>query len=300
MEKMDFWASFLIPLIYVVLFMAAFVGLAVWESRKRRTRKPFGEDVRLTRMPGEYLWRKVIESDATELQWAFGLMIVPVLVGGVVLQVVSRFFNKSLIGLALAAVVFVFLLVFCLRCLLKRWKQRQKYYLAFFGERFVADCLEPLKEKGWFFFHDIQCQGATAKFNLDHVAVGPGGLWLVETKTWRKGRARRGMKEYKIEFDGAKVVWPWGEETESIEEAVENANWLQTFLQNRLGKRFDVFAVLAFPGYYVTERKLGAVRLSNPKNLPLVLTGRGNSVLKAEEIDLIRRQLAALCRDVEF
>ncbi len=296
---MDFWA-FLVPVIYVALFIAAFVGLSVWESRKRGTRKPFGDDVRLTRMPGEYLWRKVIENDVTELQWAFGLMIVPVLVGGTVLQVVSRFFGKSPIGLVLAAVVFVFLLVFCLRCLLKRWRQRQRDYLALFGERFVADCLEPLKEKGWFVFHDIQCDGATKKFNLDHVAVGPGGLWIVETKVRRKGRARPGIDPWVVTFDGVRIIWPMRDDTKSVKQAAWSAQWLQEWLQRQTEKKFDVSVVVAIPGYKVEVKGKEGVRVAQPQKLQDVLIGNGKPMLTADDIKTIRLQLADKCRDVEF
>jgi hypothetical protein len=103
-----------------------------------------------------------------------------------------------------------------------------------------------------------------------------------------------------VTFDGAKIVCPWGDETDAIKQAANNAGWLEDLLQKRLGKKLDVFAVLAFPGYFITERKLGAVRLANPKNLPSVLTGRGNGVLNAEDLKLVRLQLDAQCRDVVF
>ena len=189
MENMEL-REILISVAYAALFMGAFFGVAVWDRRRRRTRKPFGEDVRLLRMPGEYLWRQVIEKDATELQWTIGLMLVPILGGGLALQLAAYFIGKTYTSLVVAIVVFVFVLLVCIRWLVDRLKDREKRYLGFFGERIVADCLEPLKEKGWFIFHDIQCVGATGPFNLDHVAVGPGGIWVIETKTWRKGRVR--------------------------------------------------------------------------------------------------------------
>ena len=290
----------LIFLIYAALFMAVLVAVAWWDRHKRRTRKPFGEDVRLLRMPGEYLFGRVIEHDEWGMEWTFGLMLVPIFAGGFALQIAPYFFGKAYTSLVIAIVVFVFVMLLCIRWLVARLKRRQDDYLGFFGERIVADCLEPLKEKGWFVFHDLQCVGATGKFNLDHVAVGPGGIWVIETKTRRKGRVRPGQKSHEVTFDGAKIVCPWGDETDAIKQAANNSDWLQDLLQKRLGKKFDIFAVLAFPGYYITERKLGAVRLANPKNLPSVLTGRSNGVLNAEDIKLVRLQLDAQGRDVEY
>src|SRR5580692_6619933 len=160
MEKMALW-RFLIPIIYVALFMGLFVGVVFWDRRKRRTRKPFREDVKLTRIPGEYLLQQVIENDASETEWMFGLMVVPVIAGYFALQIAAHFSTKSPIGLIVAVVVFAFAILLCIRCLVARLQARQNKYLGFFGERYVAEFLEPLKEKGWFMFHDIQCIGAT-------------------------------------------------------------------------------------------------------------------------------------------
>jgi hypothetical protein len=66
------------------------------------------------------------------------------------------------------------------------------------------------------------------------------------------------------------------------------------------GREFEVAAVVAIPGYSVIERKLGPVRVANPKNLPIMLKGRGTSVLPPVDIDLLRRQLDEKCRNVEF
>ena len=290
----------LIFAIYAALFMGVFVAVILWVQQKRRTRRPCGKDVRLMRMPREYLWHRVIKHDEFDMLWTFGLMLVPIIVGGVVLQITALFLGKTIAALVIAIVLFVFSMLLCIQRLVIRLRNRSNEYLGFFGERYVAECLEPLKSKGWFIFHDIQCDGATGKFNLDHVAVGPGGIWVVETKTRRKGHVRSGFKENHVTFDGLKIIWPWWDDTTSIRQAANNANWLQKWLQTMTGKKFDIAAVLAFPGFLVEEQKLGGVRLAEPPKLPQVLTGHGKIVLSVDDLDLIRRQLEAKCRDVEY
>jgi Nuclease-related domain len=221
----------LIFIVYAALFIGVPVGVVWWDRYNRRTRKPFGEDARLLRMPGEYLLRRVIEYDASAMQWTFGLMVVPVLAGAVALQILPYFLGKTYTSLVIGLVVFVSAIVQCIWWLVKRLKRRQDDYLGFFGERIVADCLEPLKEKGWFIFHDLQCVGATGPFNLDHVAVGPGGIWVIETKTWRKGNVRPGMKDYEVTFDGTKIIWPHWDDSDSVGQASNNARWLQDWLK---------------------------------------------------------------------
>lgn len=286
---------------YVCIFFGALLGIMWWDRRKQRTRKPFPEDLRLLRMPGEHLWRRVIETDEADLPLWLLVMLIPLPVGAAVLYVVGILFQASLtVAVVVTVVVFVFSLLLCARWFQVRLRRRANDYLGFFGERYVAEWLEPLKADGWFIFHDVPCLGATGKFNLDHVAVGPGGIWVVETKTRRKGRARPGFKEHEVFFDGEKVIWPWGEDKGALRQASNNATWLKEWLKKLTGQDYDVSAVLTFPGYCVIERKLGPVRVVNPKVLPQVLAGRGKEILGKEVIDLVRRQLEAKCRNVEY
>jgi hypothetical protein len=62
MEHMDLW-EILILVAYFVIFMAALYAVVIWDRRNRRIKRPLGEDVKLTRMPGEFLWRQVIVAD---------------------------------------------------------------------------------------------------------------------------------------------------------------------------------------------------------------------------------------------
>jgi hypothetical protein len=286
---------------YLIVFFTILFGIVWWDRRRRRTRKPFPEDLRLLRMPGEYLSRRVIDYEANEFLWLLGAVAIPILVGAVVLQIVASFIKSAPVaGLVLTVVVISFSMLLSARWIQARLQRQADDYLGFFGERYVAEFLDPLKADGWFVFHDLPCEGATGKFNLDHVAVGPGGIWVVETKTRRKGRARPGLKEHEVVFDGVKIILPWGDDVDGLKQASNNAHWLGDWLQKMTGKSFDIAAVLTFPGYCVIERKLGPVRVVNPKHLGQVLISRGRAVLNSDDIDLVRRQLEQRCRNVEY
>jgi len=60
------------------------------------------------------------------------------------------------------------------------------------AERATERLLAPLTAEGWHAVHDID----TGRGNLDHVVVGPGGVYLLETKA-RHGRTR---------FEGDRLV----------------------------------------------------------------------------------------------
>ncbi|HEX6152222.1 MAG TPA: nuclease-related domain-containing protein [Solirubrobacterales bacterium] len=49
------------------------------------------------------------------------------------------------------------------------------------GEEAVGQILESLSETGWHVIHDV----SLGRGNIDHVVVGPGGLFTVETKSHR-------------------------------------------------------------------------------------------------------------------
>ena len=294
MNTLLFWFG------YLTIFVLALCAVLWWDRRRRRTKPPFPENLKLLRMPGEYLWQRVPDNDESDPQWLLLVMLVPLVAGAAVLQVVSKLQLSLATRSVVTVIALAFSLLLCVRWYQGRLQRRADDYLGFFGERYVAECLDPLKAQGWFIFHDIPCVGGAGPFNLDHVALGPGGVWVVETKTRRKGRTRPGRKEHEVVFDGAQIIWPWWEETESLKQAADNAHWLRELIEKLTGKAFDVAAVLTFPGYYVIERRLGPVRVVNPKLLPQVLVARGNSVLSDADIDLIRRQLEEKCRNVEY
>src|SRR4051812_33261348 len=51
------------------------------------------------------------------------------------------------------------------------------------GEESTARILGVLSAEGWRVFHDVRWPGR-AQANIDHVLVGPGGVFVVDTKSW--------------------------------------------------------------------------------------------------------------------
>ncbi len=55
------------------------------------------------------------------------------------------------------------------------------------GEQRTARLLSPLERQGWVVLHDLAVPGSRA--NLDHLVIGPGGVFVVDSKRYR-GRLR--------------------------------------------------------------------------------------------------------------
>jgi hypothetical protein len=63
------------------------------------------------------------------------------------------------------------------------------------GERRTARLLDALERHGWAVLHDLAVPGSRA--NIDHLAIGPGGVFVIDSKHYR-GR---------LQLDGAGRLW---------------------------------------------------------------------------------------------
>ena len=63
------------------------------------------------------------------------------------------------------------------------------------GERRTARLLAPLERHGWAVLHDLALPGSRA--NLDHLVIGPGGVFVIDSKQYR-GR---------LQLDGSGRLW---------------------------------------------------------------------------------------------
>jgi hypothetical protein len=50
------------------------------------------------------------------------------------------------------------------------------------GERRTARLLDPLERQGWVVLHDLAVPGSRA--NLDHLVIGPGGVFAIDSKQY--------------------------------------------------------------------------------------------------------------------
>jgi len=297
------WKHGLFAAGYFLFFLVCAFAMIWWQRRQRKTRLPFGEEMRLLRGPGETQLKLVRQHEENELLWvALGAGIPALVLGAMLGWTTSLPAVLQLPWLVLALAVFLALFFGAARLFSGRMRESVDRYLGYFGERIVAENLEPLKQQGWRIFHDVPATANGIKFNLDHVAVGPQGVFAIETKTRRKGGARPGFDDHKVFFDGRGLVWPWGEDNHGLEQAERNAVWLANTLKDESGERFHVTPILTLPGWFVEmkpSRDSRICRVTNPKGLTKLLPS-GPAVLDARQIAAIAGKLEARCRNVEY
>jgi nuclease-like protein len=297
------WTQSILLLVYVTLFVGSIAAMLWWHRRQRKMRLPFGEELKLLRAPGETQLALVRKFDEDAVALMMLAAAAPATVGLLLLMSTAKLPQAlQLAGIAVTLVTFIAVFIWAARWYSAKARESGNRYLGYFGERLVAECLEPLKAEGWRVFHDVPGASNGKAFNIDHVVVGPTGVFVVETKTRRKGGARPGFDDHKVYFDGRSLIWPWGEDNHGLEQAERNAGWLATMLQNELGDRVVVTPYLTLPGWWVDMKPSQQSRqcqVTNPKLLARLLP-QSPVVFTGQQIAAIAGKLEARCRDVAY
>lgn len=139
------------------------------------------------------------------------------------------------------------------------------------GEQATAQLLSPLLAQGWIMLHDLPMK----RGNIDHVLVGPTGVYALETKYRSKRASLKGQEGARAEYNGEAIRFAGGSvEALPIQQAKAVAAELSKFLRGRLGEEVVVVPVVALPGWFVktTQRpSAGGAYVINPKNTALFL-----------------------------
>ena len=157
------------------------------------------------------------------------------------------------------------------------------------GEKAVGECLEDLRADDYQVFHDIPGDG----FNVDHVLVGPGGVYAIETKTrWKPARG-----ESQVVYDGQKVtVNGFEPERDPVVQVKASARHIKDVVRQVAGRDLFVQPVLIFPGWYTRQPKKPDVWVLNETALPKWLANE-RQTLDAEAIQNISAGIAMYVRN---
>lgn len=118
------------------------------------------------------------------------------------------------------------------------------------GERVVAEHLEWLRRKDFVVFHDVPNGDA----NVDHVLIGPQGVFTIETKTHSKplrGECKITVANGEVFANGQRV------DRNPVVQAKAQARWLGNFLRESQFQPF-VWPAVVFPGWYVESFDMAA------------------------------------------
>ncbi len=282
--------ALLLQLTYGLLLLTPAAALILDFARERRrdstrTSLPFDE---LQRRPaGESTRLRIEKLDEDIEAYLAWILIVPIALAlGLSLQP-----RRDLVVGAWFFLIVVIVTAVAQRKLCPLRRDRRAHVLGFQGERYVAEELNLLIADGFDVFHDVPFD----KFNIDHVLLGPRGVFVIETKTRRKP-LKDGRKQGTVKFDGAALEFPTFRGTEALEQAVRNRKSMAKWLSAATGDRWDADAILTIPGWFVeTTKPSTQIQVLNPKQIRSAVLSRPVRIDKAM-IQRARYQLEHKCK----
>lgn len=278
------------------------LGLVIWmdqHRRKRVERSPQTE--KLLRPPGYSLSLQLDKAIESILTNAWVSSICAIICGGCL---------KTTIALAFATApahwMFLFIALLGLSAIGTAWfavrtfrlfHSARNIRLGMRGEQAVAESLNEAAISGFRVFHDLP---AGDNWNIDHIAVGNRGVFLIETKARRRRGSCNGQGEHIVRYDGSKLMFPFGHDSKPLRQAKRNAEWLSSYLNKKTGEPVEVIPLVVLPGWFVEKQKgKFPIEVMNARYLVGFLQRQTEAMAVAQ----VKRIIAALdekCRDVEF
>lgn len=158
------------------------------------------------------------------------------------------------------------------------------------AETAIGQALETMIARGYRVYHDIPADG----FNVDHLAVGPAGVFVFETKGRTKPlRLREGKrrKDYEVTFKEGVLEFPGWQEAEPIRQALAIARWVENWLSRATGKPIEARPVLAIPGWWIERKSRPPPWITNGTKIEQVFSHSPGEPLDAERIEQICYQV---------
>ena len=288
---MDWLSPLFLSIFVSVLFLVPLfllLGIVTYIKRilSRDRVSPLGEDLL---RPAGYSLQKSIDDLQLDLMEAF--IAIPIMSSFVPLMLLinEKLLNKTFgLGVWLICGVAVALVVgYQIVRAIKIVKKLANYRLGLACEMAVGQELEQVirpDSHPYRIFHDIQFEG----FNVDHLAISPNGVFVIETK----GRSKPvvdGKKQVRVRLENDTLYFPKHSEKQPLEQVKMNVRAVKKWLSESTGFDVPVAGVLVLPGWFV-ERKQRAVD-------PYVMSGKALSSqlpnLKAGELALNEIQAVA-------
>ncbi len=175
----------------------------------------------------------------------------------------------------------------------KKLEESWRYRLGAKGEQVVGRELDQLMMQGYRVFHDMPFVG----WNIDHVVIGPRGVFAVETKAWRKPPKSAALKA-EVVFDGEALYLPGKKQPhqKAILEAKRNAESLTRWIAKVVQEQVPVIPVVALPGWSLAIKRYGEVAVYSATNMSDHLPKRGRTLLTPEQIQRIAVQVENQCK----
>ncbi len=151
-----------------------------------------------------------------------------------------------------------------------------------YGEGTTGEALSRLMDHGYFVYHRL----ATKAFAIDHVVIGPAGVFAVQTIS-RARLKETGSAGDRVRVEGSKLIFPDDTDESVLPLARKEARRLFEFLREAVQDDIPVFPVVALPGWSIE----GGGWISDGRSRCLVFNPRGAMTFIAGGGELLKPDL---------
>lgn len=169
--------------------------------------------------------------------------------------------------------------VFRLRPQLRRLRQRAR------GDRRVAQILERMRSKGFVALQELPASG----FMIDHVIVGPSGVYAIETKSWNAF----GSGTIDCQNDTELLLSGRVRDGRALQQARDAAGAIQLQLKDQLREHRPVKGLLVFAGDWTIECQ------ADHLDVDVVAAEELENYLDERQPQLTGREIADICSHLE-
>lgn len=236
------------------------VGLRLSLNRRQQTAAPATGEIEC-RGQDCLLQLKTVNSHLKF--YKISLFVVPVVIIAVYaavryLEGAGRWLAAETIGLALFGVPLI-------SCIVFGWVRmtgtRNFTRLIHEGRLATRRVLDPILKERYLVLHDV----VGHPFSIDHLAVGPKGVFAIQTCAKPAAANRQGADSRVVTYNGRELFFPKGSDHDMVERARENAEKLSAWLSDQINEPVAVRAVVSLPGWTVRRTSAEGIPVVNPK-----------------------------------
>jgi hypothetical protein len=184
--------------------------------------------------------------------------------------------------------------------LLRLIDEGRAYRLGLRGELATAEALRDprLAAAGFRVFHDVPGDG---KWNVDHIVVGPAGVFVIETKACHRRKKKRfDQRDCDVLFDGQILQFPWRVDDKALPQVCDNARWVRKYIGSFCPEDIRVQPLVVVPGWYIKTQGNYSVKAMNATYLVEDYLLKERRTYTDDQLQGILGRLDERCRTVQF
>lgn len=284
-SALDLLPAVILSAILAGYIVAWYIIRSLGQARKQAG--PVAENV--PGQPGETSKRKIAET-SREIKFNLALMLtIPlVLLGAHILRIYwfgspSHYLTGFFVWAGGGGVILLYLMKS-----LRLIRSRKFLRLGYRSELAVGEALDKLTRDGNYVYHDFPAD----TFKIDHMVVGPAGIFAVESiGRPAPSNSRAGREAATVEYNGKMLIFPKEENHKIIERAEWKASWLSDWISGVIGEPVAARAIVALPGWFVKRTSADGISVVNPDQFASLFEHVKPRPLSAETIDRIADQV---------